>query len=310
MKDFPRKANVLAVDDKPGNLLALVAVLEDEYNVVPANSGPEAIAMLERRNDIDVVLLDVQMPGMDGFETASRIREVDAWKDIPIIFVTAVFNEDPHIKRGYQVGGMDYFSKPFDPEILKRKIAVYASFRMKSDVLRERERHIRESEELLRVGRKLSAVLESLPVGVLIADADGVIGQITNEVSRILRAEEPTDNDAYGRIIGWWDESGRKLKDANGPLARALRRGETSHSERLPIRCLDGTDKTIVASASPLCRSDGRIAGAVVLIQDVTETVKIEEDLEERVARLIRAGVELEESHARRAATPGWTTSP
>jgi len=109
------------------------------------------------------------------------------------------------------------------------------------------------------------------------------------------------ENDAYGRIIGWWDESGRKLKDENGPLARALRRGETSHSERLRIRCLDGTEKTIVASASPMRRLDGRIAGAVVLIQDVTETVKIEEDLEERVARLIRAGVELEESHARRA---------
>jgi PAS domain S-box-containing protein len=293
---------VLVVDDKPGNLLALSAVLEDEYNVVPANSGPEAIAVLERRNDIDVVLLDVQMPVMDGFQTAMRIRKVEAWKDIPIIFVTAVFNEDPHIKRGYEVGGMDYFSKPFNPDILKRKIAVYASFRMKGDVLRERERHIRASEELLRVGRKLSEVLDSLPVGVLIADADGVIGQITKEASRILGAAEPADNDAYGKIIGWWDQSGRKLKDEDGPLARAVQRGESSHSERLRIRCLDGTEKTILASASPLQRLDGRIAGAVVLIQDVTETVKIEVDLEERVARLIRAGVELEESAVRKSA--------
>lgn len=293
---------MLVVDDNRGNLLALAAVLEDEYNVVPADSGAAAIGVLEKRNDIDVVLLDVQMPIMDGFQTATRIREVEAWRDIPIIFVTAVFNEDPHIKRGYEVGGMDYFSKPFNPDILKRKIAVYASFRMKSDVLRERERHIRASEELLRVGRKLSAVLDSLPVGVLIADAEGVIGQITSEASRILGAMEPADNEAYGRIIGWWDQSGRKLKDADGPLARAVRRGETSHSERLHIRCLDGTDKTILASASPLRRLDGRIAGAVVLIQDVTETVKIEEDLEERVARLIRTGVELEESAVRKGA--------
>ena len=290
---------MLVVDDNRGNLLALAAVLEDEYNVVPVGSGAEALGVLERRADIDVVLLDVQMPIMDGFQTATRIRAVEAWRDIPIIFVTAVFHEDPHVKRGYEVGGMDYFSKPFNPDILKRKIAVYASFRMKSDVLRERERHIRASEELLRVGRKLSAVLDSLPVGVLIADAEGVIGQITSEASRILGATEPADNDAYGRIIGWWDQSGRKLKDADGPLARAVRRGESSHSERLRIRCLDGSDKTILASASPLHRLDGRIAGAVVLIQDVTETVKIEEDLEERVARLIRTGVELEESAAR-----------
>ncbi len=300
MSSFPRRANVLAVDDNPGNLLALAAVLEADYNVLTASSGPQALSLLEQRQDIDVILLDVQMPGMDGFQTATHIRKVEAWKEIPLIFITAVFREDPHIKRGYDVGAMDYFSKPFDPDILKRKIAVYASFRLKSDVLRERERHIRESEELLRVGRKLSAVLESLPVGVLIADADGVIGQITNEVSRILRATEPAEKEIYGKIIGWWDQSGRKLKDENGPLARAVRRGETSHSERLQIRCLDGAEKTILASASPLHRLDGRIAGAVVLIQDVTETVKIGEDLADRVARLVRAGVELEESQAAR----------
>jgi CheY-like chemotaxis protein len=293
---FPRKARVLVVDDKPGNLLALAAVLEDEYEIATATSGAEAIAVLARRAEIDVVLLDVQMPGMDGFETATRIRQNEAWRDIPIIFVTAVYNEDPHVRRGYEVGGMDYFSKPFDPGILKRKIAVYASFRLKADLLKERERHVRESEELLRVGRKLSAVLEELPVGVLIADADGVIGQTTEEVSRILKAVEPVESDAYGTIIGWWDQSGRMLKEEHGPLARAIHLGESSHSERIRIRCLDGTDKTILASASPLRRLDGRIAGAVVLIQDLTETVKIEEDLEDRVTRLIGAGVELQES--------------
>jgi CheY-like chemotaxis protein len=301
VSSFPRKAKVLVVDDKPGNLLALAAVLEDEYEIATATSGAEALAALERRGDIDVVLLDVQMPGMDGFETATRIRQNEAWRDIPIIFVTAVYNEDPHVRRGYEVGGMDYFSKPFDPGILKRKIAVYASFRMKADVLKERERHIRESEELLRVGRRLSALLEDLPVGVLIADAEGVIGQTTEEVSRILKAVEPTESDAYGSIIGWWDQSGRMLKEENGPLARAIRLGESSHSERIRIRCLDGSEKTILASASPLRRLDGRIAGAVVLIQDLTETVKIGEDLEERVTRLIGAGVELQDSGQLRA---------
>ena len=301
-KAFPRKANILVVDDKPGNLLALTALLEDEHNVLPAGSGEEAIATLEQRGDIDVILMDVQMPGMDGFEAAMRIREVEAWKEIPIIFITAVYSEDPHVRRGYEVGGMDYFSKPFDPDILKRKIAVYASFRLKADLLKDRERRVRESEELLRVGRKLSAVLESLPVGVLIADADGVICQITEEVSRILKAVEPIESDSYGEVIGWWDSSGRMLKGENGPLARAVQRGEPSHSERIRVRCLDGTDKTILASASPLRRLDGRIAGAVVLIQDITETARIGEDLAARVTRLVDAGVELEQF---RAAAPG-----
>jgi CheY-like chemotaxis protein len=292
---FPRKANILVVDDKPSNLLALAALLEDEYNVVTVGSGPEALAILGNRVDIDVVVLDVQMPGMDGYQTAARIREIDTLRDLPIIFVTAVYVEDPHIKRGYEVGGMDYFTKPFDPDILKRKMAVYATFRMKSELLKERERRVRESEELLRVGRKLSAVLESLPVGVLIADAEGVICQITEEVSRILEAAAPLQTDEYGAIIGWWDQSGRLLKES-GPLSRAIQRGESSHSERVQIRCLDGREKTILTSASPLRHLDGRIAGAVVLVQDITETARITEALEERVARLVGAGVELEET--------------
>jgi CheY-like chemotaxis protein len=301
---FPRKPKVLVVDDKPGNLLALVAVLEDECEVVPANSGAEALALLESRRDIDVVLLDVQMPGMDGFECATRMRAVPAWRDIPIIFVTAVYVEDPHIKRGYEVGGMDYFGKPFDPDILKKKIAVYASFRMKAEFLKERERHVRESEELLRVGRKLSAVLETLPVGVLIADADGVVCQINEEVSRILKAVDPMQSDDYGELIGWWDAGGRLLKERGGPLGRAIEHGETSHSERIRIRCLDGSEKTILAAASPLRRLDGRIAGAVVLVQDITETARIAEDLQERVTRLVGVGVELEESSQGSGASP------
>ena len=292
---FPRKPIVLAVDDKPGNLLALVAVLEEECDVLPANSGPEAIALLERRGDIDVVLLDVQMPGMDGFETATRIREVEAWRDIPIIFVTAVYVEDPHIKRGYEVGGMDYFGKPFDPDILRMKIGVYSSYRLKSHQHQQRERLIRESEELIRVGRKLSAVLESLPVGVMIADVEGRICQITEEVSRILRSVEPVESDAYDKILGWWDAKGKVLKDEQGPLSRALRRGESSHSEAIRIQCLDGSVKTIVASASPLRGLSGDIVGAVVLLQDITESKKIEEALEERVTKLVALGVQLEE---------------
>jgi PAS domain-containing protein len=177
------------------------------------------------------------------------------------------------------------------------KVAVYASFRRKADFLKERERHIRESEELLKVGRKLSTLLESLPVGVLIGDAEGRICQTTEEVARILNTADLSDADSYGELLGWWDSAGRMLKNENGPLARALR-GEASHSERLEIRRFNGSAKTIVTSASPLRGLDGRIVGAVILMQDQTESRKIEEDLEQRVTKLISIGVELEESAA------------
>jgi CheY-like chemotaxis protein len=289
-----RKANVLVVDDKRANFQALEAVLGDDYNLLFASSGEEALLQLDQRPDVDLILMDVQMPEMDGFETAQRVKQKPQFHEIPIIFVTAIYTEDPFIKKGYEVGGMDYFSKPFDPDILRMKVAVYASFRLKADFLRERERHILESEELLRVGRKLSSVLEDLPVGVLIADVEGRICQTTEEVSRILKSVEPAAEDAYGEILGWWDASGQMIKE--GPLSRAIHFGETSHSERVRVRCFDGSEKTILASAAPLRGLDRQLVGAVVLVQDLTATRKIEEDLEQRVTRLISVGVELEES--------------
>ena len=293
-----QKATVLVVDDKRANQLALAAVLEDDYEMLFADSGAQALAVLQTRRDVDVILMDVHMPELDGFETAALIKKIPGLRDIPLIFVTAVYQDDPFVKKGYEVGGIDYFSKPFDPEILKMKIAAYCAFRLKADFLRQKELHLRESEELLRVGRKLSAVLESLPVGVLIADIDGRICQTTEEAARILKCTEPAQSDAYGEMLGWWDSAGQMIKNHGGPLARALKRGESSHSEPLEIRCFDGSSKTILASASPLRGLDGRIIGAVVLIRDVTESKKIGEDLEQRVTRLVGLGVELEESAA------------
>jgi CheY-like chemotaxis protein len=279
------KPLLLIVDDKRANQLALEALLGGEYRTLRANSGSEAIATLLERSDVDVILLDVQMPGMDGFETAAAIKKIEAARDIPIIFVTAVYNEDPHVKRGYAAGGVDYFGKPFDPDILKLKLRIYASFRSRENLLRQRELHIRESEELLRASRKLSSVLEGLPVGVLIADVGGRICQTTDEALRIFKSIEPAASDASGEII-------------SAPLARALG-GKASHSEPAEVTCVDGSSRKILVSASPLCGLDGALVGAVVLLQDRTEPRSIEQALEQRVARLISLGVELEQSAAR-----------
>lgn len=296
---IPRKACVLIVDDKLPNQLALAAVLEADYELLFADSGPRAIELVGQNAGIDIILMDVHMPDMDGFDTAANIKKMPHRADIPIIFVTAVYQEDPFVKRGYEVGGIDYFSKPFDPEILKMKIAAYAAFRLKADLLRERELHLRESEELLRVGRKLSSMLESLPVGILIADVDGRICQTTDEAARILKCVEATRTDAYGEMLGWWDSAGQMIRDEAGPLARALREGKSTHSQPIEIRCFDGSPATIIASASPLHGLGDQKVGAVVLIRDLTESKKIEVDLAQRVTRLIGLGVELEESAAR-----------
>ena len=296
--DRRRKPRVLVVDDKPANHLALAAVLEEECDLLFALSGAEAIKLLQARPSVDVVLMDVHMPDMDGFETVKRIKAIHALREIPVVFVTAVYQDDPFVKRGYEVGGIDYFSKPFDPEILRVKVAAYASLRLKAELLRQRELHIKESEEVLRVGRKLATLLETLPVGILIADVDGRICQSTETVADILNYKDELRTDLYGDMLKWWESTGQMIKDQNGPLARALK-GDASHGKPMLMQCFDGNVKTVLVSASPLRGLEGKMVGAVVLISDLTEAKQMEASLAQRVASLINLGVQLEESVVR-----------
>ncbi len=290
------KIKILAVDNSESNLIAIESVFSGtDFQVHYALSGFEALTILENDENIAVVLMDVQMPVMDGFETARRIKLLQSYHDVPIIFITAVYHEDPFVRKGYEVGGIDYFSKPFDPEILKAKVSIYSANKQRSIILKEREKQIEETEQLLHAGRKLASILESLPVGVLISDVDGKICQSNQEISRIFCSEKYLANDEYGKILGWWDHEGKMIKQAGGPLEKALHQGKNSYQEILKTICLDGTEKTLYVSASPLVSNDGHIVGAGVVIQDVTESKKVVADLESKILNLISIGVELNE---------------
>ncbi len=303
MKGHVRPTKLLLVDDKPANLLALEAVLDGpEYQLIRAQSGAEALEMLRAHPDVALILLDVQMPGMDGMETSRRIKERPGWQEIPIIFITAIFTEDPFVKQGYRAGAVDYFSKPFDPEILRLKVGIYASFRQKTTLLKDKERQLRESEELLRAGRKLSAILEALRVGVIITDAQGRVCQSNEEVLKILKSVDQVRTDDYGEFLEWWDHDGRLLKGSEGPLMRALMKGDASHNEIVQLKCLDHSTKSVFASTSPLRGLDGHIVGAVLVMQDVTAHKEIEEDIEKRIVHLVSLGVEFEEAATARGA--------
>lgn len=113
---------LLLVDDQPANLVSLEAVLEGEgRTLIKAHSGPEALKIL-LKEDISLVLLDVQMPGMDGFEVAELMRQRKDTQTIPIIFVTAISKEKKYVFKGYQAGAVDYLFKPLDPLILTSKV--------------------------------------------------------------------------------------------------------------------------------------------------------------------------------------------
>jgi signal transduction histidine kinase len=172
------RARVLLVDDDERNLLAVATVLEDLGEVVLAHSGEEALRHL-LKSEFAVILLDVYMPGMDGYETAQIIRNRDQTKGIPIVFLSAVNKEAEHQLRGYAMGAVDYVFKPVDPVILRSKVAVFVElFEKTKEVERKARReqalldaNLRANSELLRAEQELrraeqrqAAIIQSLPM--------------------------------------------------------------------------------------------------------------------------------------------------
>ena len=137
---------ILLVDDRDENLLALEAVLSDPgYRLIKANSGDAALRYLLDHTPA-VILLDVQMPGLDGFGTAAIVKASERTREIPIIFLTALNKDDKYVQRGYEHGAVDYIYKPFDAHILRSKVAVFADLHRKNERLLLAERKLMESE--------------------------------------------------------------------------------------------------------------------------------------------------------------------
>jgi CheY-like chemotaxis protein len=134
---------ILIVDDRPENLLALEAILQGlGHELIKAHSGEEALKRL-LTEDFALILLDVQMPGMDGFETATHIKQRERTRDVPIVFLTAIDGEAHQAFRGYAAGAVDYLSKPFDPWVLRAKVGVFIE-------LYERRRELAQQADELR----------------------------------------------------------------------------------------------------------------------------------------------------------------
>jgi two-component system, sensor histidine kinase and response regulator len=141
------RVNILLVDDQPANLVALEAMLQGlGQNLIRAESGREALKWL-LTHEFAVILLDVKMPDMDGFETAALIRQRDKSRHTPILFLTAADNSQNHAVRGYAVGAVDYLIKPVVPEFVRSKVAVFVELAKKSELLRRQTQLLAESEQ-------------------------------------------------------------------------------------------------------------------------------------------------------------------
>jgi len=192
-------SNILLVDDRPENLLALEAILEPlGQTLVRANSGEEALRGL-LDGDYAVILLDVQMPGLDGFETAALIKQRERTRNIPIIFLTAISKDEVHVFKGYQVGAVDYVFKPFDPDMLRSKVAVFIELWEKNEQLRAQAEQIKEQElAALRAAseERYRFLAESIPQQVWTALPDGGLDYLNRNVVDYFGVPEE-------QLLGW-----------------------------------------------------------------------------------------------------------
>ena len=155
--DLSRKSDIkiLVVDDREDNLFSIEAILEhDNYTIVKANSGRAALKILLNQHDFSLILMDVQMPELNGFETATIIYERDKLKNIPIIFITAHDYDEDYVFKGYKMGGVDYIYKPINPQLLRVKVSVFV------ELYRKNHQLVQHEKKLLAANRSLQREIE------------------------------------------------------------------------------------------------------------------------------------------------------
>jgi PAS domain S-box-containing protein len=261
---------ILIVDDNHANLVALRALLEPlGEEVVMASSGEEALRAVLHR-EFAVILMDVQMPGLDGFETAAMIKARARSRHVPIVFLTAINRDSHHVFRGYAEGAVDYIVKPFDPEVLRSKVSVFVD-------LSRKERMIREQAELLRrrdlealAARdeaRYHALMDALPHGVWAIARDGMV-QYANAVALELGARGTIAREVFERLV---HESDRA--NAITTWIHALRSRAPAETQ-IRIRVSDGSVRWHLARVAPQHEpGDDRdaVTGWLVTITDVEE---------------------------------------
>jgi PAS domain S-box-containing protein len=278
------KANILLVDDRPENLLALEATLNKiGQNLIRASSGEEALRQL-LYHDFAVILLDVQMPGIDGFETAMLIRQRDRSRHTPIIFLTAFSSSDNFVSKGYSLGAVDYLLKPIDPEILLSKVTVFVDLYKKTMEVKTQAAQLAAiNTELSQSEERFRSLCACSPIGIFLADNEGKI-HYSNPICQEICGFEIGENWAagWGKCIHE-EDCDRVVQE----WSICTQKGQPYKSE-FRINTSDGTVRWVGLRTSPML-SENKQLGQVGTIEDITEHKQAqaaqEQLIREQVAR-------------------------
>ena len=249
--DTDSKVNILIVDDYKENLVAIESLLNSsEYNLILASSGEEALKHLLKK-DIALILMDVKMPGMDGFETARYIKERERTRDIPIIFVTG-HGDEKLVFDGYASGAVDYLFKPGDPIILKSKVAVFVELFKKNKALRRAE-------------EKYRSIFQNAVEGIYQVSTEGRFININPALAKILKCETPEE------LITTTDI--RKLyvnRHRHSEILEKLRKKGFINDFESELKCQDGSKIWVCENARALYSDSAELIGYEGFLVDIT----------------------------------------
>ncbi|MFV8376164.1 response regulator [Flavobacterium sp. LB1P71] len=268
---------ILLVDDLPENLFALEVILSNEnYLCVKANSGNEALKILLHQQDFAIILIDVQMPMMDGFETVELIRQIEKLKHVPIIFLTASMDNSQQIFKGYQAGAVDYMIKPLSPEILKAKVAVFVDLHKKNQEL------LIQAEQLKKLNTDLTAqkLLSEYSLSLIEASHDPLFaispeGKITDMNNASVKVTGVTRKKLIGTDFFDYFTEPQKAREV---YQKVFEKGSVSDSP-LILRHKKGKLIDVLFNGSVYKDDKENVLGVVIVARDVTEQKRIATEL-------------------------------
>jgi len=291
------RVNILLVDDRAENLLALDAILEPlGERTVRAHSGDEALKCL-LTDEFAVILLDVQMPGLNGFETAELIKSRERTRYIPIIFLTAISKDEAYVFRGYSVGAVDYMSKPFQPDVLRSKVAVFVDLYRKQRQLKQQERLLHEAAlrqiELEHRARFLAQEARTAQIVSTALDAIVVL-----DVERRIEVFNVAAERMFGRAAA--DIIGNPVEQviADDELDRALTKvvegsSDAAISELHSLTGFRSSGDRFPLEASVSSLDVGGDRSYTIIARDVTDRLRSEEALRVQSVSLAQNAAEL-----------------
>jgi PAS domain S-box-containing protein len=312
VRQGPSRASILMVDDRPENLVALEAILEPlGHELVRARSGEEALRQVLAR-EFAVLLLDVQMPQMNGFELAQLIKARERSRHIPIIFLTAISKGEEYVFEGYSAGAVDYLFKPFNPTVLRSKVAVLVDLFLKGEELKQQAERLRESErrelelrhrtELLGSEARFSEIVSHAMDAIISFGDDRRVTLFNAAAERMFLCPAA---DALGQPVDRWipdplpisDRSARKEPDTEAaPALEAI--GVRMNGEEFPVELtvsvLELQDERVYTvigrDVSERRKAEKILQAQAVSLSETTQKLRVlNEELNERTRELERA---------------------